>query len=710
MARYKRLILSLRSPERRSQAILAGISLAAVLSLGVAFAWYRSAYAFGFGDNALFHVFGKWLLSGQVFIKDFIHFRTPGPYYFYALVQGALDGSFRSTAFALLMESYVLQPLAGFFLALAATRAVFGRSSLLISLCVAATFLFLTPIFQLRTAVPAAALGAYIFSLDVNDKASRWWLIAAGGLVGLAYWMGQELSVFLGWVVLWTEVATASSVNSAIRRLSTLGLSAAGVVVLGLALLWAAGMPLDEYFYYTLYYAFFIQPGGMDTPYPALSLENFLFYIFFAILVFCAFVLAATGSLRQGGALALLSYATVRMISALGRSDFLHLVFSLSELVVLLPIAISLLPNLAANWKETSGSGRGGTWDKSCALRGALGVALALALILWLGVALTSAVVLLAPPLLSALVLLGRVQGDHGGATTPRTGWLAGGAIFGAVATILIFYPHSWGAFRFGLEAMQVAPSGPMIGGVKFSEPAAAELTGAQSFLQRVRPATIFSFAVRPIYYSFGSTHATRLTYFEPQTTPEEIDTVIKNLSEARPGAVIQDVGQVFGTGPQMLKLLDYLSANYETVEFDRPMNLLELRTPRKTAAAASARLIDRYAMFRARDPSSVGFNLYEREGDRSRLILEVKKDLSFGAPGEGFNVFEAALSSNAPYARYARFRLSKGDWVLDRVINAGEPRVDIPIPPGPGTLTLTLHPGSDGKTAGWIDPRIEKR
>lgn len=47
----------------------------------------KAPLAFGSGDHFLFHAFGHWISHGEVFTKDFIHFRTPGPYYYYALMQ-----------------------------------------------------------------------------------------------------------------------------------------------------------------------------------------------------------------------------------------------------------------------------------------------------------------------------------------------------------------------------------------------------------------------------------------------------------------------------------------------------------------------------------------------------------------------------------------------------------------------------------------------
>ncbi|MCB8839382.1 hypothetical protein [Aurantimonas sp. VKM B-3413] len=673
---------------------VAALVLPAILALGAMFAWGKAIYSFNFGDNALFFNFARWISHGEIFIRDFIHFRTPGPYYYMAAVQRIFGESFHSTAFALLLEAQVFQPLASFFLALAASRVLLGRASVAIALFSAATFLLMTPIFQVRTAVPTLALAAYVMTqLDAPGRLKQVWPALTGVFLGLTYWVGQEVFILLAFVVFCVElIARRDAIAARMTRLVIVGAVALAVIVAGIAALVAAGMPLGSYLYYTLPYALLIQPGGMDLPYPALSLDNLLYYVFFAEIALVAVLFVLSGLFSRPAALAFLSFAVLRMISALGRSDYLHLTFSISELVVLTPLAVALLPRLRVAPKRVAYA------------------AVASILILGIfaaGILISSSALLTAPPL---LCLIARMMAEDPRPLPPLPSWqgIAAG-LTGAVAMVAVFWPMSYDSFRYGLDvAFSREPQGQLLGGVQFGYQPARELANVRAFLARHPHKTIFSFPVRPIYYAFADAHASRLTYFEPQTTVEEVAAVISDLKANPPDVVVQDVGQMLSTRPSLVPLADYLASNYHTEWLNRRFHVLELRVPRQTPRR-TMRLIDRYSQLSAENPGAIDFSV-RSPGDTlsTRLVIE-----AHGAVRHTLDVppgwqFSAALDEREGHAGTAMVEMTRAGTSKRYMLKAGESQGELPLPEGEGPLTIVLHPGADGRKAGWIDPRFE--
>ena len=132
--------------------------------MGCAISYHKAPFAFGSGDHTLFHAFGHWIANGEVFTKDFIHFRTPGPYYYYGIMQHFFGQTFLITSTSLLMEAHVFQMVASFFLTLVITKAIWGKYSLSMATAIGLFFLAAPPIYQLRTALPVISLSFYILS------------------------------------------------------------------------------------------------------------------------------------------------------------------------------------------------------------------------------------------------------------------------------------------------------------------------------------------------------------------------------------------------------------------------------------------------------------------------------------------------------------------------------------------------------------------
>ncbi|WP_414831671.1 hypothetical protein [Afifella sp. YEN Y35] len=686
--------------------------LLCILSVGVAFAWAKSLYSFQFGDQALFHDFARWINHGEIYIRDFIHFRTPGTYYYLALGQRLFGETFRATSFAILVGPYLFQIAASFALALAATRALLGRASFAIAVFVAATFLFLTPIFQLRTAIPALALTAYLMTMGgTTPRADRAWSLAAGVFLGLSYWVGQEVFLLLAWVIFWVELAARKEpFGERVRRLVWIAGSSFFVVAGGIGALALQGMPVGEYLYYTSIYALFIQPAGMDLPFPPFAIENFVYYVFFLEIALIGALFVLSGVFAEPAAIAFLSYAILRLVSALGRSDYLHLVFSISELVVLTPIAIAMI------WARRREVARAIDRRAPRHLIEALLVALAILILFAAAISTSSLVLLLAPPLLClGAWMQGSPANEPGGASSGLTNLVAG--VLGLGAMVAVFYPNSTAAFRFGTDALfHSVPSRPLIGGVQFAPDQDQELKGVEAFFEEHRPKRIFSYPIRPIYYAFAPEHATRLTYLEPQTTEAEVAGLISDLEIAPADVIVQDVGQMLRARPVLYPLADYIASNYRTAHVNREGRLLELRLPRDEMRP-TMRLMDRYRQLAGENRGRVGFRAIDGAGNRAgvgggdneaRLVLEAKGRISHRLAVADDWVFTTALLECADCAREADVELMRGEKVTRMRLSAGAAADTIPMPAGTGPVTVIFQPNADGKRAAWIDPRFE--
>ena len=671
-------------------------TLAALVILGGLLAWHKSAFTFGLGDQALFHAFGRWILDGEVYIRDFIHFRTPGPYYFYAALQGLLGSEFRTTSFALVLEAQVAQTAAGFLLGWAATRAVWGRGSLAVAAVCGVAFLVLPPIFQLRTALPAVALAAYLLALTAATPVlERRWLMAVGALLGLGYWFGQELFVFLSWTLFCVEVGVRRDRPAAIvTRLLILAASGLAIILVPLALLAAAGMNVGDYLYYTFIYAFFIQPTGMDLPFPPLSWQTLVFYVVFVQLAAAAAIFALAGRLGQPVVVALLAFASIRMISALGRSDVLHLVFSVSEAVVVLPLMLLVL-------REVRLSGR---WRLAVAAGGGL------ALVFAVGVLMSSKALLLAPVVLALLGRFGPwlIGAMPATASTPVTPPRPMGALVAAVVSLILvlvaFHPYPERTIRFGVSAMRTAPVDPLQG-VQLQPLVRTELAGIAGHVARLNADSLFSFPIRPDLHALAPHHPTRLTFFEPQTTAAEYAAVFAELQAAPPPLAVQDLVQTAALSPFVYPLADFIGSHYAVTASVRGASVLEVLTPRPRPVA-QRRLFDRlYLGNPERDPV-IGFAFAASAVDGpEEPVLHVRRAARFPFEPGPERALVLGLEADAAGAAAARLTLSRDGITAEHWLDAGTGPLILPLPDGTGPLEVVLYPGDDGRPGLWRNP-----
>lgn len=673
-----------------------------IVVLGIAASFATAPFLFSAtGDHALFHAFGHWIANGDVFIRDFIHFRTPGPYYYYALVQSVLGHSYFATSFALLFEAHVAQSVASFFLALAASRVFWGRASLLLAFVVGLLVVALPPIYQFRTAIPALALALYLFSLFKGDKEhfdKPAALFGTGCLLGLSYWFGQEVFVFLALSIAVAELSVYERKRTksvAIRALFLI-FGVAIVIAPGLIYFASVGVNLKEYFYITFYYAFFVQPKGMDIPFPTLSIQNSIFYVWLAIYVLGAALFALRGKLFTPAGIVFFSYIGLRLISMLGRADTLHLLFAISELFILLPVGVLLY------WQSRKEAQR---------YSSAIVVLLTLSVIIFFGVNGKSSALLLIPFVLLAIgVFQNRKEvlspGHHlKYPATGYSGYMGMASVLGGALVMLFTYPFSFDSPNTTLHAFNKVVQNKVLG-VQVTIARKNELEAVRDIIQQRKASSIFSYPVRAEFYSFASKHGTRYVEFAPQTTESDVDAAIRDLKKNKPEIVVKDLDQAASLSPILHKLSDYISSAYTAITILEINSKIEILVPRDVPQSVSRFFDSAYTYNLDRTQVTAGLRSYG-EG-RSVLVLAVNRGVGtfvFNLPSAEYA--EVKVYPEPGAATTGQVEVIRGEAVIRKVVSVSDGVVRVPVPAGTGEVRVQLQSAEPGKAVLWEDPKL---
>lgn len=676
--------------------------LSIIVALGISASFVKAPFAFGAaGDHALFHAFGHWIASGDVFIRDFIHFRTPGPYYYYALVQSVLGHTYFATSFALLFEAHVGQAVASFFLALAASRVFWGRASLLLAFVVGLLVVALPAIYQFRTAIPALALALYLFSLfkgdkEYSDKPAA--LFGTGCLLGLTYWFGQEIFVFLALSIGVAELSIyeRKKTKSVAMRALFLVLGVAVVIAPGLLYFASVGVNLKEYFYITFYYAFFVQPKGMDIPFPTLSVQNSIFYFWLAIYVLGASLFALRGKLFTPAGIVFFSYIGLRLISMLGRADTLHLLFAISELFILLPIGVLLY------WQKRKEEQR---------YSSAIIVLVTLSVIITFGVNGKSSALLLIPFVLLVISVYQNrkyVLSTESLLKYPATGYsgyMGMASVLGGALVVIFTYPFSFDSPNATLHAFSQVAQNKLLG-VQVPIARKDELEAIRDIIQQHKASSIFSYPVRAEFYSFASKHGTRYVEFAPQTTESDVDAAIRDLKKNKPEIVIKDLDQAASLSPILHNLSDYISSAYKPITILEINSKIEILVPRDIPQSISRFFDNAYTYNLDRTQVTAGLRSYG-EG-RSVLVLAINRGVGgfiFNSPSAEY--VEIKVYPEPGAATTGQVEVSRGEAVTRRVVSVLDGTVRVPVPVGSGEVRVQLQSAEPGKAVLWEDPKL---
>ncbi|MGY6251883.1 hypothetical protein ACXIVK_00370 [Paraburkholderia caledonica] len=679
------------------------LSMCLLVACGIAASIGKAPFTFGSGDHALFHAFGHWIAGGQVFTRDFVHFRTPGPYYYYALVQTIMGDRFVSTSFALLAEAHVGQVIGSFFLALAASKVFWNRASLGLALCTGVLFLITPPIYQLRTAIPALCLALYVFSLCAipGKGLSQHARLAAAGLVlGICFWFGQEVCLFLALAIAAAEFSAyrAYAIKTAVVRLLIIAACSLVPVALGILYFYAVGVDIKTFLYNTLYYAFFIQPKGMDLPFPSFNRANALFYVWLLSYVFTTFVFALRGKLFKPAAIVLIAYTGLRLISMLGRADYLHLLFSISELFILLPVSFFLLAGVKRE-------------DISRNLVPALLLAVLVAVVLRIGTHGKSSVLLIIPFALLALSYMKFFSGSTEGAASPGTPsfaamWAA--SLAGLFCVFALNWPSSWGTFAFDYDSFKYKPANEF-SGVQMTPQRQRELETVQQEIATRHAKVIFSYPIRAEYYAFTQQHSTRFIEFAPQTTPGDLATAISDLRKNPPALVFRDLVQVAGLSSKLHDLSNYIMSNFRPVRVLQFDTNLEIMVPKAKPSRVN-RFYDNVYTYN-HDPKKVEALLRPDEEGNTMLILGVQDGsavFKFDACDDC--VIQIRVHEVLHAAAQGDVKIVRNGKAFTTTLSVSDDVMWLPVPPGTGQIEVDLKSHDPQRAVFWRDPMLVAR
>ncbi|MEN4657570.1 hypothetical protein ABEI33_09110 [Pantoea agglomerans] len=663
--------------------------------LGCMISYHKAPYAFGSGDHNLFHAFGHWIANGEVFTKDFIHFRTPGPYYYYGIMQYIFGETFLTTSTSLLMESHVFQMFASFALALALTKNFFGKSSLFIATATALFFLAAPPIYQLRTALPAAALALYLLSYsnlsDDNKDSKNPQLIISGLLLGISFWFGQELFIFLSISIFAGEFSSGNkfSFKNKIIRILKFGLAALFVIIAGIVYLYLKGVNIHEFLYNTLYYAFFIQPSGMDVPFPSFDKSSLIYYVWIAFFIVSFIILGLSQKLFTPTGVAFSAYASLRLISMFGRADLLHLLFSISELLIMGIVSLRLLRTCFKNINLKT-------------LISTFIISAITIISLYFAIHGKSSALLVMPLALLAVSYLNNTTDEL---LIEKEGSNAVYAVTGLGIALLALYPMSISTIKLSYYSFFIKPKSEFLG-VQLPPDTQKQFLQVKGIIDSQKPESIFSYPIRAEYYALTKKHGTRFIEFAMQTTPDDINNAISDLKENKPQLVIQDLDQTINLSPILNKLSNFIAMNYTPITTIQGVNNLEIYKL-KESSGNKIRLFDNIYTYNDDHTHTTG-GLRTTENGNITPVIATNTGNSRFIFDENVQSVIIQIYPEPNASASGIIEVIKGTHSVKQVVKLSDGRVKIDLPEGNEKAEILLSSGEMGKSVLWLNPQAE--
>lgn len=668
------------------------IVLAVFIIIGCLISHYKAPYAFGSGDHTLFHAFGHWIANGEVFTRDFIHFRTPGPYYYYGIMQYIFGQTFLVTSTSLLMESHVFQMIASFILTLIFSRSILGKASLSMAIAVGIFFLIAPPIYQLRTALPAAALAMYILSMSTDQPFKKnIHTFLSGLLLGLSFWFGQELFIFLSISIFVAEFSAGNhlALKDKFSRIILLGASSLLVIIAGIAYFYIKGVNIKEFLYNTLYYAFLIQPKGMDVPFPYLDLSSLIYYIWIAYFVVAMLIFSISKKLFTPTGVAFTAYASLRLISMFGRADVLHLLFAISELVIMGIIALRLLPSCIKNISKRD-------------ILNTIVLFIVSVIVLHFAINGRSSILLVMPFVLLAMSHISKYGNVNNTFKVTLNPFFSAAGLCIAIVSL---YPLSTNAIKLTYNVFFIEPHNTFLG-VQLPEATRKEFVEIRKIIEDEKPKNIFSYPIRAEYYALTNNHATRFIEFAMQTTPDDINGAINDLEKSKPDLVIQDLDQTINLSPILSKLSNYISMHYTPIKIIQGVNNLEVYKIKKVPDGR-IRLFDNVYIYNPDHTHTTAGLRTQQDGATVPVIATNKGDSRFEISGDARTVY-LQIYPEPNCAETGKVTITKGTNSYTKNISLADGRVRIDLADGNDQTEMLLSSGEEGKSILWLNPEVE--
>jgi hypothetical protein len=307
----------------------------------------------------------------------------------------------------------------------------------------------------------------------------------------------------------------------------------------------------------------------MDLPFPELSRANIEYYLPFVIYLF-AYLIAYVSKWKYryiGGIF--LSFAILRLVTLLGRSDWGHLLFALPEMLIVVAAALICI--------------RESTFSR-VALKAFLPYGSAVAILFLLAINSSSAFLAFVP-----FVILWSLSSNRKKIPLGKQSYFMPGIIltvFLICVTLMAYTTKDYfmSTAKMLSEELTVDESkSPRIGGMKVDPVTLKEIQDVKNVVEPLKPNTIFSFPIQPFYYSLADHHATRFMTYEPQTTVDEQLISIEELRKNKPQVVIFDPLQAQGLSGSLWMISNYITTNYQKVATVKSTNILWIMVPKKS-------------------------------------------------------------------------------------------------------------------------------
>jgi hypothetical protein len=538
------------------------VILAACALIGLILSLLFYNQSLGLGDQATFYEFARNISHGEVFYKDFIHFRTPGSAVLYALFIKIFGEKINAVNFGISIETQLLYPLTFLISAIILLR---SKKSPLYLIFAFLMVIFLPGYIQLRAGFGLLAIAVYLMSFENREHVQRKLLIA-GILTGITFSFGQEIALMVAVIMGAGELINRDQSISFWSRLKPLIIGAViGVAPLLLYVLLFSN--IVTFLYYVFYYAFIIQPKYMNVPIPSFGYDNFIYYLPFILYGLCFLVIYANRKLGKVAGL-LLGFGILRLITELGRSDIGHLIFAIPEIFIIVPLCLVQVKN--------------GTFDRKT-LRRFTPYGIMLIVLFLLAMKVGSSFLVLTPFVI-LYALYKRPNKTNDSNPTPQAAahvyLILGSAL---LLLVYLFFPYYQGTVLHARDVWRNRHI-PMlkIDSVVTDPVDYQEVTAVTAAVVPIHPATLFAFPIEPFFYTLAPHHASRYLTFESETTLAEQDQTISDLQHSKPQVVIVDPLQAQGESASLWKISNYLTSNYTIIQTIANRDIFWVMTPKQ--------------------------------------------------------------------------------------------------------------------------------
>lgn len=666
--------------------LIYGLVLLAALTNGIAQTVITYDSALGMGDNSTFYAFTRNAADGEVMYKDFIHFRTPGTITLFAGIMKALGTEQSTLEISTRIETLVLYPL----IALAATMIIFRKKNPWYVVGAFMGIALLPGVAQIRAAVGLLAIAVYLLTFE-NYKRNNLLLALTGFLASLTFFFGQEIAVMVGVCVMAGELLARRTSTELLGRIKWIAAGAAAGIV-PLLLYMAVFSNIANFFYYTLYYSFILQPKFMNVPFPEFGYENLVYYLPFAMYMMCFAVLYFNKKLGITEGL-LLSFGVLRLITATGRADFGHLIFSIPEVFIIVPYFLARAKEVEIN--------------RTLLIRflpyGLTFSALLLA-------STQSGLALAVTPFVILLSLRNRVAKWFIFRATPKTStgyrlYLTLGVLL-AIFIFILTPTYLATARAIKHELITDDSQALRIGGVKTDLENYTQVIAVQAVVEPLKPKTVFAFPIQPFYYSLADHHASRFLTFEPQTTLDEQDQTISDLKRTKPEVIIFDPLQAQGLSGSLWKISDYIMSNYELKSEVAVKEILWVMVPR-SQVVQDEKLA--FHIFRDKMNKQTAIPIQSSDiGLQSAVAVNPIMKAVFNEDSDSDDTLVISVAERPGHGRCGVVKVTySNNTNTENQVCTEQGEVKVPLRPNQQSIRIELHNPSQ-TTVIWNNPRIQ--